>query len=883
MDKGNQNIYLIDGHALFYKAFYAIRELNTSEGVPTNAIYGFVNMLRRIIRDHHPERMIMVFDMKGPTARHEQYKDYKINRKPMPEELIGQIPGIKEIVTAHRIPICQMQGYEADDIIATLTEKAKKKGFNVRIVTGDKDALQLVDDKVTVLSPQTAEDKIYGIGDVKERYGVNPENMANLMALTGDASDNIPGVKGIGPVTAAKLINRYGSLAGVYKNIDEIFPAGTRQRLVEGREMAEISLELVQLKKDVPVDIDFDKTRVSEPDREYLAELFRKFEFEKMLRELLPEKRAGGSYVVENNAKSIKKMMKEITREKLVSLHVAEASGGEKPFGIAFSWKDGQGVFLRARGEKSDSREISDFIKTVLEDESITKIGHDLKRDKIALRAHGIEIKGDAFDVMIADYLSDPGRTKHDLSGMAMRRLECNLSDHQAGNGRGGKKPEVVKASPEVCSCEKSDIILRLYRLLEPLLRENHLTELFKKVEMPLVDILAGMETEGVKVDVAYLKKRSAAMGDRITDMTGKIYRLAGEEFNINSSKQVQCILYEKLGLPVVKKTKTGPSTDESVLRKLTAFHELPGLLLEYRKMSKLKSGYYDSILELADKKDNKLHTSFNQTVTATGRLSSSEPNLQNIPIKTPLGREIRKAFIAGEKGRCLLSSDYSQVELRILAHLSDDAALINSFKKGEDIHRATAALIFDRDAGEITDEMRSTAKTINFGIIYGMSPFGLSENLGISMEEAQGFIKSYFERYSGVEAYIDRTITEAREKGFVTTILNRRRYIPGINGRNEHERNFAERVAINTPIQGAAADLIKLAMIECDRALRNTGTRMIMQVHDELIFDIPQEKVKDVAREVKKHMENVIRLKVPLKVDVESGENWLNMSALTI
>ncbi len=673
--------------------------------------------------------------------------------------------------------------------------------MNVTIVTGDKDALQLIDKSVKVLSPHTTSDKLYDEKGVREKYGVDPESMIELMALMGDSTDNIPGVKGVGQVTAQKLISKYGSVDNIYKNIERVEPESLRKKLVDNRKMAELSRELVILDKNVPVKFDVKETRVGEPDRERLTELCREFEFNKLLRSIMPKDEGA----IEYSEAEVKKAAKNIIE--------------------------------------------------VRENDRVTKVGFDIKDSLGALRGSGSEAGKEFFDIMIADYLLDPSQSGHDLASVTMRRLEHDLSPGEEG-----------------------DIILKLYNILKPLLDEKKLTLLFQDVEMPLVKVIADMEAEGVGIDVPCLRELSAQMEKKLGSVTKKIYRLSGEEFNINSPKQLQVILFDKLGLPTVKKTKTGASTDESVLRKLAKTHELPAQLLEYRTMNKLKTGYYDSILGLVDKKTHKLHARFNQAVTATGRLSSSEPNLQNIPIKTAMGKEIRRAFVPGEKGKLLLAADYSQVELRILAHLSGDKKLIEAFTEGDDVHRVTAARIFGCKEADVTDDMRNAAKTVNFGIIYGMGPFRLAKDLEIKLDEAQAFIDSYFDQYSGVKTFIDKTIIAARKKGYVTTLLNRRRYIPEITSSNERMKAFAERVAVNTPVQGSAADLIKLAMIACHDKLNAEGVSMIIQVHDELIFKVPEGKIKKAAKEVKKIMEGVIDLKVPLKVDIEAGVNWFDM-----
>jgi len=865
MEKDRQNIYLIDGNSFCYRAYYAIQELRTSAGVPTNAIYGFVNMMKKLLRTYEPEMMVIAFDLKGPTVRHKAYEDYKIHRKPMPEDLAEQMPRIKELITAYGIPIFEKKGYEADDIIATLTRIAREKGLDVTVVTSDKDALQLITEGVRVLSPSTYGDKVYDDAEVEKKYGVGPASMVDLMALMGDASDNIPGVKGIGKVTAAKLVSTYGDLEGIYDGIDGIRSEATRKKLLESRVMAELSRDLARLDTGVPVEFDREEARLGEPDRDKLAELYGEFEFTRLLKEVAPESGKETDYRVAKNAKDVDRALKSIRASGAVSVSVLRGDDG-RAGGVALSWEEGKACFVPAVLFPDEGKDAPPRLKELLEDGSVKKIGHDLKEALVILSEAGMGLEGIDFDVMIADYLIDPSRGGHDLPGMSMRHLGYGLSS-------GGEGP--------MAACESSDLALRMYTPLSRTLEDEDLLSLFAEAEMPLVRVLAEMESAGVAVDSVYLERSSAAMEKKLAKATKNIHALAGEEFNINSTKQLQHVLYDKLDLPVLKRTKTGRSTDESVLRKLVGYHDLPEALLEYRELNKLKTGYYDSIQNLFDRKSSRLHARFNQTVTSTGRLSSSEPNLQNIPIKTPLGREIRKVFVSGGKDRLLLAADYSQIELRVLAHMSGDSELIEAFAKGEDVHRHTASLIFGTKPSGVTGEMRAVAKTVNFGIVYGMSPFGLAKDLGISMDEAKHFIDAYFERYRGVSAFIDRTIRSARETGFVTTLLNRRRHIPEINSDNERVRGFAERAAVNTPVQGSAADIIKLAMIGCRNEFAGGDVRMIIQVHDELVFEIPGKMLHAAAAKVRKIMEGVVDLKVPLKVDIEAGKNWLEMKEL--
>ena len=878
MNKKDKKIYLVDGNSLCYRAYYAIQDLTTSKGSPTGAIYGFLNILKKLIREYDPQMMTVVFDMAGPTTRHKKYEDYKVHRKPMPDDLVEQMPRIKDVVEAYNIPVCQMKGYEADDIIATLADKARREGFDVAIVTSDKDALQLVNENITVLSLSSYGDKIYGIKEVEEKYGVGPSLMVDLMALMGDASDNIPGVKGVGKVTASKLITKWGSLEGIYNNIDKVTSESIKKKLIESKEIAELSQELVELERKVPIKFDLKTAKLTQPDNERLAELFKEFEFSKLLKEIAPkEDQETGDYSVVEGKKNITEAIKEFSKSSRIAFSLSGRSDAGKIEGIAFSSSEGESLFFEVGSDK----ERFDLVKGILENEKIKKIGYDLKKNLLTLRGLGIELKGIDFDVMIAEYLLDPSRTRYDLSDIAMRRIGYNLSeqkDDMEWDKSGQASLDLSKKDISSYVCEECDVILRLCNVLGAELKKKKLTSLFEDVEMPLVGVLALMEEIGVGIDAKYLKERSVVLGKKLDEVSKDIFALAGEEFNINSPKQMQVILFEKLGLPVMKKTKTGASTDESVLRKLAKMHELPKLLIEYREMNKLKTAYYDSILELVDKKNKRLHAKFNQAVTATGRLSSSEPNLQNVPIKTTMGKEIRRAFIPGKTSMLLLAADYSQVELRILAHLSGDKNLIEAFKRGEDVHRFTASLIFDCDIKAVTDSMRATAKTVNFGIAYGMSPFGLAKDLDISVDEAYKFIGAYFKRYKGISSFIDTTIEDARKKGFVTTLLNRRRYIPEINSSNERLKGFAERVAVNTPVQGSAADLIKLAMIDCHKEFASSSVNMIIQVHDELVFEMPENMVEEVSLKVKEIMENVIDLKVPLKVDIEAGANWLDL-----
>jgi DNA polymerase-1 len=883
MSKDKKRIFLIDGNSLCYRAFYAIQSLSTSKGMPTNAIYGFIAMFRKVMKDYDPEYLAVVFDPKGPTKRHKEFADYKLQRKPMPDDLKAQMPRIKEVVAAYNVPVFELPGFEADDVIATLTEKSVRMGLEVVIVTGDKDSFQLIDDNVTVLSQHMKDAKVYDDKEVEAKFGVGPRKMTEFMALVGDTSDNVPGVAGVGPVTAAKLINEFGDIETLYSNLDKVKQESLRAKLESGKEMAFLSRSLVTLEKELPVDVKLDEVKMSSPDTVKLVSLFREFEFNKFLQEIVPreEPQRTGYKVVRGDG--VKDLTEDIRKNKRFSFCLLRRSDGEKVAGVSFSISDGSSFYV-VFGNGGFSFE---DVRSVFSDNGILKIGYDIKKDLGYLAGKDVKFDGMWFDAMIADYLLEPSVPRRDIEAMVMRRLGVNITAPGAqglswdDKGQGTLDFSSQEVSDPKPAMEASDMLYRLYPALKDEMAARELDGLFERVEMPLVGVLSGMEREGVGIDLAYVKKMSSRMQEEIESVTRKIYDSAGEEFNINSPKQLQVILFEKLELSPVRKIKTGASTDEDVLSKLSDKHELPRLILEYRGLAKLKSTYYDAILEMTDRSSKKLHTKYNQAVTATGRLSSSEPNLQNIPIKTEMGREIRRAFVPGEKGKVFIAADYSQIELRILAHLSGDKSLKKAFEKDEDIHSYTASLIFEVPMDEVDAKMRSIAKTVNFGIAYGMSAFGLSKDIDIEISEADKFIKAYFERYSGVKKFLEDTIAEAREKGYVTTILKRRRYIPEINSSNAQTRGFAERAAINTPVQGSAADLIKMAMLECHKGFKGTEIKLILQVHDELIFTAPEKDKVKAAKKIKKLMENVMELKVPMKVDVEAGTNWMDLEEI--
>ncbi|GAB4342438.1 MAG: DNA polymerase I [Candidatus Abyssubacteria bacterium] len=909
MDKSKKKIYLIDGHSYAYRAFHAIRQLTDSRGMALNAVYGFTRMLLKFIKEEQPEYIAVAFDSKGETFRHKVYEQYKANRAEQPEDMRHQIPLIKEVVDAFNIASFELSGYEADDVLATLTKQAVDKGVEVVIVTGDKDMLQLVSNGVKVLHPHK-ENFVYDAQAVRERYGVGPEQMRDLLAMTGDQIDNIPGVPGIGPKTAAGLLEAYGSLEGVFEHIDEIKGPKRQESLRENREKAFLSRELVTVHRNVPLDIDIEACRLREYNTNRLVELFTKFEFHSLINEIVEVKdKTGAEYRIIDDEGQLEALIQTIRQKghfvldfetthrdpmkaRLVGISLAcepaaahyipvGHSGGVAALQKGDEQGNGSELFSEMPPKQLGPRLVLKKLKPLFEDESVRKTGQNIKYEEVILARHDIALRGVEFDTMVAAYLLNPSKLNYNLDQLALEYLNFRKIPLEQLIGKGASQITMDKVGVRQAadySCEDADITLRMRDVLEPLLKEKKLYELFVDVEIPLIHVLAKMELSGVCIDIGVLRELSVRVDGQLKDLEQQIHAMTGREFNINSTQQLGKILFEELNLPVGKKTKTGYSTDMAVLEKLAADHELPRKVLEYRTLSKLKSTYIDALPELVNPETGRIHTSFNQTVTATGRLSSSEPNLQNIPIRSELGREIRRAFVASGDTHVLLSADYSQIELRILAQLSGDEALCEAFREGRDIHDQTSAKIFQTPLDKVTPEMRRKAKVANYGIVYGISAARLAVDLGITLDEAQKFIDHYFEIFPQVKQYIDNTIQEARRRGYVTTIMHRRRYIPDIESQNFGVRRFAERTAINTPIQGSAADLIKVAMIRIEEALRTLGLRskMILQVHDELLFDVPLDEVEQVKSLVKNIMETAYPLSVPIVADVRTGNNWL-------
>jgi DNA polymerase-1 len=890
-----KKLFLIDGNSYCYRAYYAIKELRNSKGQPTNAIYGFNLMLKKLLNKEKPDYLGVAFDLKGPTFRHKRFKEYKIHRPPMPDDLVLQLPLIKEMLSAYNVPIFEKEGFEADDVLATIARVVSKDGgVEVYIVTGDKDILQLVDDNIKVYSAHK-EDLVYDIEGVKERFfGLGPKYIIDIMALAGDASDNIPGVRGIGEKTAIDLIKEFHDIDNLYKNLGKIKSESRRRMLSEGKENALVSKELAILDTAVPIKIDIKAMHISPPDSLKLLRIFKELEFKTLAKELSPDDshiRHQAQYKTICNEKEFGSFLEGLRKQKEFVLDFETTSKKPLeavPVGVSFCWEQGKAYYISLvqGGRSSDKRQGIDIqyafkrLRPILEDEKIRKIGQNIKYEKLILSSYGIELKGIDFDTMLASYLLNPSKLNHNLDDLAFDFLDHKMIKMDELLDTGKKKRSMDEVSLERISeysCEDSDVTLRLKGIFEKVLFEKELMRLFREIELPLIDVLSDMERNGVKIDTGLLKKSSKNMEKELHCTIANIYKMAGGEFNINSPKQLSEVLFERLGLPVIKKTKTGISTDMAVLERLSLEHPLPKELLRYRELSKLKSTYIDALPELVNTKTGRVHTSFNQTVTATGRLSSSNPNLQNIPIKTEESRRVRKAFI-GEDNRYILSADYSQIELRILAHLSQDEQLIMAFEKDMDVHTHTASLIFGVEPNRVTPQMRASAKTVNFGIVYGMSAFGLSRGLSIDPESAQRFIDSYFERYPRVRIYMEDKIEEARDAGYVTTLFNRRRYIPKIREGSVSEQKQAQRIAINTPIQGSAADLIKIAMIDIYREMKKKGlsSMMILQVHDELVFEVSKKELNIMKELVKKKMECAVKLCVPIKVSVKYGENWL-------
>ncbi|MDD5439495.1 MAG: DNA polymerase I [Candidatus Omnitrophica bacterium] len=885
-----KKLFLIDGNSFAYRAFYAIRSLTASDGRPTNAVYGVITMINKILKEEKPDLFAVAFDLKGPTFRHKKYADYKAHRKPMPDDLVSQMPVIKKVIEGYRIPIFEKEGYEADDILATIAVQASNKGIATYIVTGDKDALQIVNDRIKVYNAQQKDVVVYDEDMVKAKYGVAPAQMTDLLAIMGDSSDNVTGVRGIGEKGARELIREFGSVEKLLDNLDRVKSAAKQKLLREHVDEMRLSKELVTVDTGVPLDVSFEDMAVKEPDAERLMILFKDLGFTSLLKQYTPRESLGGTYYLVDTEAKLDRLIHDLKDQGEWAFDFETTSENPmdaEPVGVSFSYKDKEAWYVPFNlSKKLSAKIVLSRLKEVFEDPKIRKVGQNIKYEYIVLNRAGIELKGMRFDTMVASYCLNPSKLNHNLSSMALEALNHRMTEIDELIGKGKTAITMDKVDVDKVMrycCEDSDVTLKLKKIFEKELRDKELFELFDGIEMPLVEVLASMEIAGVSIDTAYLGKLSREMAARVEKMREEIYKLAGEEFNINSPKQLQAVLFEKKEMPVIKRTKTGPSTDEEVLTNLAEKYELPARILAYREIAKLKSTYVDNLPALVNATTGKIHTSFNQTVTQTGRLSSSDPNLQNIPIKTEEGKKIRKAFVPEHEGHLLVSADYSQIELRILAHLSGDENLVRAFTEDRDVHKYTASLIWGVPESQVTDEMRANAKTVNFGIIYGMSHYRLGRDLGMPVDEAKAFIDNYFTRYAGVKVYLEDRLRDCRKRKFVTTIMQRRRYIPDILSDNVRVRSFAERTAINAPLQGSAADIIKVAMIGIHKKLKGFKSRMIIQVHDELVFDVAGSELLKVAAIVKEGMENAVKLNVPLKVSIEAGKNWLDQEEVSL
>ena len=887
--KKEKTIYLIDGTAYIHRAYHAIRGLTNSKGLPTNATFGFTRMLLKLIEDRSPQYAGMFFDARGPTFRHEMFAEYKANRPPMPDDMAVQIPYIKEVTAALKFPVIEMERFEADDLIGTYARIAEENGYAVVMVTGDKDFMQLVTDQTIIWDPM--KDTTIDAAFIKNSYGLQPHQMVDVMGLSGDTSDNVPGVPGIGWKTALALIQDNQSMEKLYEAVDSITKKKQRENLIDYREQAFLSRDLVTIDTRVPVSGDLSAFKIKPPDGGVLAKLFKTLEFRQ-----LQQATSGKADLSEKDYRAILQMgdlddlVARLESARLFSLDTETTSQNPmkaRLVGLSFALQHDEAFYIPCAHDyigvprQLPLSEVLSRLRPVLENPDIKKVGQNIKYDWIVLSRNGVNLAGVVFDTMIASYLLNPSKRAHSLDQIALDFLGHKTISFQdvAGKGKNALSFNQVlleKAVPY--ACEDADITLMARDKLMPRLEEIGLNQLMADVEMPLVPVLMRMEMRGTCVDIDRLHELSKTFEHQLEVLEASIYGLAGEEFNINSSQQLGNILFNKLKLPVLKKTKkkTGYSTDVDVLTRLAEEHEIPALVLKHRTLAKLKSTYADALMDLVNPETGRIHTSYNQTVTATGRLSSSDPNLQNIPIRSDEGMEIRRAFVP-RKGWKLVSADYSQVELRILAHYSGDPILIEAFLENEDIHTRTASEVFQIPPASITPELRRQAKAINFGIIYGMSAFGLSQQLGISQKMAQTYIDNYFARYKGVKRFIDQTLEEASRTKSAGTFLGRIRLLPDMDSSNRIVRQAAERTAVNMPIQGSAADLIKLAMIRVDTAIRDRKleSAMLLSVHDELVFEVPPHELDTMTRLVKDIMENVWELKVPLAVNIAVGDNW--------
>lgn len=883
-------VYLVDASGYIFRAYFAIRgNLSASDGTPTNAVYGFTQMLIKLIKDESPTHLVPVFDVSRKSFRSDIYPAYKANRPDAPPDLIPQMALIRDVVGVFNLPAVEMAGYEADDLLGTLARRLAAEGYAVRIITSDKDLMQLVDGDIWLVD--TWKNRIIREPEVMERFGVEPGRVVEVLGLAGDSSDNVPGVPGIGEKTAIALIQEFGDIEGVLANIEAVSGKKRQENLREHAELARLSRQLVSIDTDAPVRIDLENFRVGNIDTGRARELFTRLEFHSLLESLdlgvpLPVTQVDrGAYRCIQDQDGLNELIAELEGAPRIAFDTetfgTDTLAASPLVGMSFATAPGRAWYLplaHTSGPQLEKPRVLDSLRPLFADPRRVWVMQNAKFDLQVLESEGLEVAGRVDDTMLMSYVENPAKRRHGLDALALDRLGHTMIAYSEVTGKGKEQVSFDQVDLDLATryaAEDADITLRLFESLRPELDETR-WELYDSIERPLAGVLARMERAGFRVDREALEGLSNRLESMMNEIEQQIYTSAGTPFNINSPGQLGEILFERLGLPRGRKTKTGFSTDVSVLTKLAARHELPQLILDYRQLAKLRSTYTDALLRLIRPETGRIHSSFNQTIALTGRLSSSDPNLQNIPVRTEAGRLIRRAFIADE-GCVLLAADYSQVELRILAHLSQDAILIDSFRKGEDIHTRTAAEVFDTMPITVDREMRRRAKAVNFGIVYGQTAFGLSESLGISQPEARRIIDSYFSRYAGVKAYIDAQQERARQDHAVTTMFGRRIPLTDIESSNPNLRNYAERVAINAPIQGTAADIVKKAMLGVDEALRSRRlkSRMLLQVHDELVLEIPHDELDEVRELVVGCMESAASLDVPLRVDVGIAGNW--------
>lgn len=879
----SQTLYIVDGSSYIFRAYYAIRALTNSKGLPTNAIYGFAQMVLKLIEDEKPSHLVMVFDSKEPNFRKIKYPKYKANRESPPEDLVPQFDYIRQVTRALNIPVLEYPGFEADDIIATLVRRTLTQQDKAVIVTGDKDLMQLVNERITLLD--TMKNQRIDVAGVKDKFGVTPSQMIDLQALAGDSSDNVPGVPGIGPKTASQLINQYGSLEKLYDHLAEI-KGKKRENLEQFKEQAELSQWLVTLSEEVPLSESMADFKVKTHNEKACEELFKELEFQRLLDQFggKTERLSKKNYELIQDEKALKKILPKLKRAKLLSVDTETTSLDIKQaslVGMSFATAAGKAYYLplghQGQTQQLELKATLKALKPLLEDPKLPKVAQHVKYDAGVLQNYDINLQGLQCDTLLASYLLDPSGS-HKLDSLSLKYLAHKMISYQevTGQKQGGLFADVDLAKAKDYACEDADVTWQLAEMLLKKIAEEKLTSLLVEIEQPLSAVLLKMERWGIKIDVPFLKKLQQEFATRIEATEHEIFEIAGETFNIQSPKQLGVILFEKLKLPPVKKTKTGYSTDVEVLTQLSSEHKLPAAILAFRGLAKLKSTYVDALITLADPTTHRVHTHFNQTVAGTGRLSSNDPNLQNIPIRSEDGAKIRQAFVAAP-GFVLLSADYSQIELRVLAELSQDKTLLTAFHQDLDVHRMTAASVFDVEESEVSAEMRAKGKTLNFSVIYGQTPFGLAKLLGVTQKEAKHYIEQYLQKYPGVSAFREKILQEARDQGEVRTLLGRRRFTTELNSKNFNLRALAERVAFNTVIQGTAADLIKKAMLTIDAELtqQKLKSRMLLQVHDELVFEVENSELATMKKLVEEKMEGVADFSVPLKVEMGEGASW--------